>query len=63
MELIQVVVLLIVIGVLLWLVHNYIPMDDTIKKIINAVVVIAVVVWLLFWLLAIAGISPHTRFG
>ncbi len=39
---------LIVIGVLLWLVNAYIPMDDKIKKILNGVVVVCVVVWLLF---------------
>jgi hypothetical protein len=38
---------LIVVGVLLWLVNRFIPMQGTIKSIVNAVVVIAVVVWLL----------------
>lgn len=47
MDLIQLVVILIVIGVLLWLVNTYIPMDEKIKMIINVVVVIAVVLWLL----------------
>ena len=47
MPLIQVVVVLIVVGVLLWLVNRYIPMQSTIKSILNAVVVIAVVLWLL----------------
>jgi hypothetical protein len=47
MPLLQVVIVLIVVGVLLWLVNNYIPMQATIKKILNAVVVIAVVFWLL----------------
>jgi hypothetical protein len=47
MPLIQLVVILIVIGVLLWLVNNYIPMDRKIKQILNAVVVIGVVLWLL----------------
>jgi Na+-translocating ferredoxin:NAD+ oxidoreductase RnfA subunit len=47
MSLINLVLILIVIGVLLWLVNNYIPMDGKIKQIINAVVVIAVVVWLI----------------
>jgi len=46
-ELIQIVVVLIVIGMLLWLVNNYIPLDEKIKGILNAVVVIAVVLWLL----------------
>ena len=47
MSLISLVVVLIVVGVLLWLVNTYIPMDGKIKSILNAVVVIAVVLWLL----------------
>lgn len=47
MTLISLVVTLIVIGVLLWLVNAYIPMDSKIKNILNIVVVIAVVLWLL----------------
>ena len=47
MPLIQLVVVLIVIGVLLWLVNNFIPMDGKIKRILNIVVVIGVVLWLL----------------
>jgi hypothetical protein len=38
---------LIVVGVLLWLVNSFIPMQGTIKSILNAIVVIAVVLWLL----------------
>jgi hypothetical protein len=41
------VMVLIVVGVLLWLVNRFIPMQGTIKSILNAVVVIAVVLWLL----------------
>ncbi|HEY1662687.1 MAG TPA: Thivi_2564 family membrane protein [Verrucomicrobiae bacterium] len=48
MPLISVVITLIVIGVLLWLVNTYIPMDGKIKQILNIVVVICVVVWLLY---------------
>jgi hypothetical protein len=47
MPLINLVVVLIVVGVLLWAVNNYIPMDGKIKQILNIVVVIAVVLWLL----------------
>lgn len=47
MPLINLVVTLIVVGVLLWLVNTYIPMDRKIKSILNAVIVIAVVLWLL----------------
>ena len=45
--LLEVILVLIVVGVLLWLVNNYIPMDSKIKGILNAVVVILVVLWLL----------------
>jgi len=47
MPLVNVVIALIIVGVLLWLVNTYIPMDSKIKNILNAVVVIAVVLWLL----------------
>lgn len=47
MSLISLVVVLIVVGVLLWLVNSYIPMDGKIKQILNVVVVIVVVLWLL----------------
>jgi len=47
MPLLQIVGLLVVVGVLLWLVNTYIPMDPKIKNILNAVVVIAVVIYLL----------------
>jgi hypothetical protein len=47
MPLINIVIVLIVVGVLLWLVNRFIPMQGTIKSILNAVIVIAVVLWLL----------------
>ena len=47
MPLLQLVIVLIVVGVLLWAINSYIPMQATIKKILNVVVVIAVVLWLL----------------
>ena len=47
MPLLQIVIILIVVGVLLWLVNRFIPMQGTIKSLLNAVVVIAVVLWLL----------------
>jgi hypothetical protein len=46
MPLIQILIALIVVGVLLWLVNNFIPMASSIKKLLNWVVIIAVVVWL-----------------
>jgi hypothetical protein len=47
MPLLQILVVLIVVGVLLWLVNQFIPMAGSIKSILNAVVVIGVVLWLL----------------
>ena len=47
MSLVNLVVTLIVVGVLLWLVNTYIPMDRKIKSILNVVVVIFVVLWIL----------------
>ena len=45
MPLLTVVTVLIVVGVLLWLINRFIPMQGTIKSILNAVVVIVVVLW------------------
>lgn len=47
MPLLTVVIVLIVVGVLLWLVNTYIPMDGKIKSILNVVVVIVLIIWLL----------------
>ncbi len=47
MPLINLVIVLVVVGVVLWLINTYIPMEATIKKILNVVVIIAVILWLL----------------
>ena len=47
MSLITLVIVLVVVGVVLWLINSYIPMQATIKKILSVVVIIAVVLWLL----------------
>ena len=64
MSLLSIIIVLIVVGILLWLVNTYVPMDGKIKGILNAVVVIVVVLWLLqaFGLIGdIAGIRiGHT---
>jgi len=43
----QIIIVLVAVGVILWLINTYIPMEPIIKKILNAVVVIAVILWLL----------------
>ena len=62
MPLINVVLVLIVVGVLLWLVNSYIPMAGSIKTILNAVVVIAVVLWLLS-IFGLIGELSNIRIG
>ena len=47
MPLINLVIVLVVVGVILWVINSYIPMQSNIKKILNVVVIIAVVIWLL----------------
>lgn len=47
MPLINLIVPLVVIGVVLWLINNYIPMASSIKRILNVVVVVIVAVWVL----------------
>jgi hypothetical protein len=47
MPLIQLVLVLVVVGVVLWVINRYIPMQATIKRILNVVVVIVVIIWLL----------------
>jgi hypothetical protein len=61
MPLINVLIVLVVVGVMLWLV-NLIPMQGTIKSILNAVVVIAVVLWLLNIFGLVQSLS-HIRVG
>ena len=62
MPLIQIVMVLIVVGVVLWLINRFIPMQGTIKSILNAVVVIAVVLWLLNVFGLLSSFS-HIRVG
>jgi hypothetical protein len=57
MPLVTIAVTLIVVGVLLWLVNTYIPMDGKIKNILNIAVVVVVVIWLL----NVLGVWGHLR--
>jgi hypothetical protein len=61
MSLITVLIVLIVVGLLLWLVNNYIPMDRKIKSILNIVVVIAVIIWLLQTFGVIGSVSHFLK--
>ena len=56
---INLLITLVIVGVLLWLVNSYIPMDGKIKNILNIVVVIAVVLWLLQSFGILSGVGLH----
>ena len=60
MDLISLVILLIIVGVLLWLINTYIPMDQKIKTIINIVVVLVIV---LFIVRLFLPDLPHIKVG
>ena len=47
MSLLSIVIVIVVVGVLLWALNSFIPMDPKIRNILNVVVVIALVLWLL----------------
>jgi hypothetical protein len=47
MPLIQIVITLVIAGVLMWLVNRFIPMQSSIKRILNGLVTILVVLWLM----------------
>jgi hypothetical protein len=47
MPLLSILLVIIVVGVLLWIINTFIPMDRRIKQIFNVVVVIILIVWLL----------------
>ncbi len=47
MPILTILLVILIVGVLLWLVNTYVPMDRKIKSILNAVVVIILIIWLL----------------
>lgn len=62
MDIAHLIIVLVVVGVLLYLVNNYVPMDGKIKSILNVVVVILVVLWLLQGL-GLLGSLRNIRIG
>ena len=62
MLLIQLVIVLIVIGVLLYIVESLLPIDPTIKMVIRIIILLAVVLWLL-GLVGLLPLGPPLRVG
>jgi hypothetical protein len=57
---IEVLIVLVVVGVVLWLVNTYIPMAPPIKTVLNVTVVLILVIWLLN-VFGITHFHPHVR--
>lgn len=47
MSLISLLITVAVVGLFLWLVNAYIPMESTVKRILNGIVIFVLVIWLL----------------
>ena len=60
MDLIQLAILIIIVGVLLWVANTYIPMDAKIKQVLNVVVVLVLVIYIVS---LFAGYLPHIHVG
>lgn len=61
MSIIGLVIILIVVGIALWAVNNYVPMDAKIRQLLNILVVVVMVVVVLVFLLGLAGIDTGVR--
>ena len=58
MSIISILITLIICGVILWAINEYIPMDGKIKKLINIVAIIALIIWLI----KVSGILNYLKF-
>lgn len=47
MSLISLIITIVVVGLILWVINSFIPMESRIKSILNVVVIIVIVLWLL----------------
>jgi type IV secretory pathway TrbD component len=57
----QIIISLIVVGVLLWAVNSFIPMDAKIKSLLNVIVIVVVLLWLLSVFGLIGKLPPPFR--
>lgn len=62
MNLVSLIITLVVIGVTMWVINNYLPMEANIKKILNIAVIIVVVLWLL-GAVGLFNSFPNVRVG
>ncbi len=61
MDLLTIILVLVVCGVVLWAVNKWIPMDATVKKILNIAVIIGLIIWLLQGLGVFNGLHTNVH--
>ena len=47
MTLVNIILILVVVGLVMWLINTYIPMAGAIKSLLNVVVFVVVLIWIL----------------
>jgi hypothetical protein len=47
MSILSIIIVIVVVGVLLWALNSFIPMDPKVRSILNVVVVVLLIIWLL----------------
>lgn len=47
MSILSILLVIVIVGVILWLINSYVPMDAKIKTILNVVIVLILIIWLL----------------
>lgn len=57
MDLITLIVVCVVVGVALWLINTYVPMDANIKKVLNVAVVVLLVLWIVVSVLGVTHLG------
>lgn len=57
MSLVTLIIVLVFVGVALWLINTYVPMQPTIKKILNVAVILFVLLWLVLSFLDMSGVN------
>jgi hypothetical protein len=56
-DLITLIVVCVVVGVALWLINAYVPMDYKIKKVLNVAVVVLLVLWIVVSVLGVTHLG------
>lgn len=59
MSILTVIIVLVVVGLIMWAINEFIPMDARVKKLLNIVVIVFLVIWLLKAVGAFAFLSGH----